>query len=307
MIVTGESVSSMVEKADEKKTEDPSYMSSKTRCDEVKNVSIDPKPFFIMDWLEKIIPKDLEIAQQFLHTPNKETQPCDAKHLVGAVPRELFTPSSPLQSESSLSKKSHRESSYFYKKSITIGNAWNAKGLQKAQKDHWEEALLCWKNALEVRLQILGEDHLDVANTYNNIGIAQGKIGNYTDAIDSLNKAQNIRKRRLGEDHAEVAATLHNIGNVYQQSGDFLKAVEYFHSSKNLQQVHLGKNHVQVARAAIAIGHALYQAAEWRKALEAYTDAMETLRLAGISEDDDEIQHLKEDIMDVEVELNRPV
>jgi len=303
MILTGDSVNSMVDRLDEKKMED-SFVSPGGCNGEPENLSMDSKPFFLMDWLEKIIPTDLEFAQQFLHTPNKEAKLEDAKHLTGAVPRELFTPA-PKSKDPIANTTSHREKSYFYKKSITIGNAWNAKGLQKAQKDHWEEALLCWQNALEVRVQVVGENHLDVANTYNNIGIAQGKIGCYDEAIKSLQLAQDIRKRQLGEDHKEVAATLHNIGNVYQQSGDFLKAVEFFQSSKQLQQIHFGKNHVQVARAAIAIGHAYFQAAKWEESLEAYIGAIETLRRAGISEDDDEIIHLKEDVQDVEAELNR--
>ena len=304
MIVTGESLNSMVEKLDEKKTPEDAFVPS---C-HGQTKDVDAKPFFIMDWLEKIIPKDLEIAQQFLYTPNKQTQPSDAKQLLeGSFPRELFTPASPQKCDSASTGSSHREKNYFYKKSVTIGNAWNAKGLQKAQKDHWEEALLCWQNALEVRLQILGEDHLDVANTYNNIGIAQGKIGLYSDAIDSLHRAQVIRMKQLGEEHTEVAATLHNIGNVHQQSGNFLKAVEFFALSKQLQETNLGKNHVQVARASIAIGHAYFQAGEWEKSRDAYTEGMESLRLTGISEDDDEMKHLKEDLQDVEVELNRLV
>lgn len=300
MIVTGNSVSSMVEKEDEKKTEDICRGSSNAE----PASDPDPKPFFIMDWLEKIIPKDLEIAQKFLHTPQKQTDESDVKQLVGPVPRELFTPT-PTQSDSSGKSTARHLKSHFYKKSVMIGNAWNAKGLQKAQKDLWEDALLCWENALEVRLQILGEDHLDVANTYNNIGIAQGKIGYFKDAIDSLKRAQKIRKKELGENHAEVAATLHNIGNVYQQSGDFLKAVEYFTLSKNLQEIHLRKNHVQVARAAIAIGHCSAQAGKWKDAQNAYKEAIEALYLAGVSENDAEMQHLKEDLMDVETEINR--
>ena len=99
MIVTkGESVSSMVEKLEEKKTqEDVLFVRSNDHPQGGgggQSQAVDPKPFFIMDWLEKIIPKDLEIAQQFLYTPNKETQPSDAKQLLEeSIPRELFTPS----------------------------------------------------------------------------------------------------------------------------------------------------------------------------------------------------------------------
>ena len=51
MIVTGDSVNSMVDKVDEKKTED-SFVSHGSHG-EPQTVSPDPKPFFIMDWLEK--------------------------------------------------------------------------------------------------------------------------------------------------------------------------------------------------------------------------------------------------------------
>ena len=137
--------------------------------------------------------------------------------------------------------------------------------------------------------------------------IAQGKIGHYSDAIESLVRAQAIRTQQLGEEHTEVAATLHNIGNVHQQSGNFLQAVEFFGLSKQIQETNLGKNHVQVARASIAIGHAYFQAGEWVKSREAYNEGLDILRLAGISEEDDEMKHLKEDLQDVEVELNRLV
>ena len=46
-----------------------------------------------------------------------------------------------------------------------------------------------------------------------------------------------------------------------------------------------------------------FQAGEWLKCREAYNEAMESLLLAGIAEDDDEVKHLKEDLQDVEVEL----
>ena len=137
--------------------------------------------------------------------------------------------------------------------------------------------------------------------------IAQGKIGRYSDAIDSLRHAQDIRMKELGEEHTEVAATIHNIGNVHQQSGNFPKAVECFALSKQLQESSLGKNHIQVARASIAIGHAYFQAGEWKHSQSAYNEAMESFRGAGVAEDDDEMLNLKEDLQDVEAELERLV
>jgi tetratricopeptide (TPR) repeat protein len=306
MIVTkGSSASSLVVKDEEKKTDVPP-VSHPAPADDVN--SMDPKPFFILDWLEKIIPKDLEIAQQFLVTPQKEASSGDTETSNLVCPKELFTPSSPSQTTNTSTPPTDKpeavRKSRFYQKSVMIGNAWNAKGLQKAQKDLWEDALMCWQNALDIRIQILGDDHLDVANTYNNIGISLGKIGRYREAIEALHGAQEIRKHHFGEEHTEVAATLHNIGNVYQQSGDYETAVDYFAMSKHLQTLHLGNDHVQVARAAIAIGHANFQAGKWKCAHVAYIEAKETLQLAGVPDNDAEVENLKEDIKDTEAELN---
>jgi hypothetical protein len=55
----------------------------------------------------------------------------------------------------------------FHGKSIQMGNGWNAKGLKKAKSGLWQDALLFWDNALEIRFQVLGHQHLDVADTRN--------------------------------------------------------------------------------------------------------------------------------------------
>jgi tetratricopeptide (TPR) repeat protein len=195
------------------------------------------------------------------------------------------------------------ENALIFQKSIAIGNSWNTKGLQMAQKDQWQEALYCWENALAIRLQILRDDHLDVANTFNNIGIAQGKLGRYREAIEALQRAQDIREKQLGESHNEVASTLHNIGNVFQQSEDFLEAVKYFKLSKKLHETQSGKDSVQIARVSICIGHCLWQAGLLEESLLAYNDAKTQFSRAGVKQDDEEVMHLMQDIEDVSMEL----
>ena len=302
MILKDASVGSMVEKGAEDKATGNVLSPQKLQNDKIHHKE---GSFNIMDWLEKIIPKDLEVAQQLI-TPNKEVSKevapeADTKQSLQAVSQALFAPAAP--SDSSGTATTREEHGFYYKKSVTIGNAWNAKGLQKAQRDQWPEALLCWQNALEVRLQILGKDHLDVANTYNNIGIAQGKLGCYTDAITALHRAQEIRQQQLGQHHHAVAATLHNIGNVHQQAGNYLEAVKHYQQAKQIQQAHLGSDHVQVARADVAIGHAYAQAGQLDNAWSAYQDAKASFDRAGVAQDNDEMMDLMEDIKDVSAEL----
>ena len=136
-----------------------------------------------------------------------------------------------------MTKSSMPSSSPFYKKSIAIGNGWNAKGLRKAKQGLWQDALSCWDNALEIRCQLLGDWHLDVANTCNNRGIALGKLGQWDTARQSLERALDIQLHVFGsETHDQVASTIHNLANVYHQAGELEGAIRLFCRSKQVHQ-----------------------------------------------------------------------
>jgi hypothetical protein len=266
----------------------------------VSNASLEntPKPFFIFDWLEQVNPDDLELARRMLQTPKKSSRNIsEARDSLENVRKELFPSSTPFNS-TSMSPKTGE--SHFRQRSIAVGNGWNAKGLQKAKKGAWSEALGCWENALEVRTQVLGQIHIDVANTCNNIGIALGKLGRFEEAVSTLHRALDIRTGHYGKEHSEVAATLHNIGNVLHQAGDLEAAIQCFCETKLLQEHLLGPDHVQVARACIAMGHIYYQAEEYKDAREAYLDALSIFERAGVPLTDVEVRSTRADIIQID-------
>lgn len=257
-----------------------------------------PKPFFMFDWLDQVKPDDFERARRMLQTSKKSSrsisQQNDNQENVG---KEFCPPSTPSNSTSMAPKTGV---SHFRQRSIAIGNGWNARGLQKAKKGAWSEALQCWENALEVRAQVLGEIHIDVANTCNNIGIALGKLDRFEEAVSTLHRALDIRTGHYGKEHGEVAATLHNIGNVLHQAGDLEAAIQCFCETKLLQEHLLGPDHVQVARACIAMGHIYYQAEEYKDAREAYLDALSIFERAGVPLTDVEVRSTRADIEQID-------
>ena len=261
------------------------------------------KPFFIMDWLDDVDSRHLEIAQEMLKTPQRaRLSPRNWRTDTSLSPKKLFPVSS--------SNRSHRSKpkiqepvlpeSPFRKRSIEIGNAWNTKGIRKAKQTKWEKALACWENALEIRSQVLGETHADVANTCNNMGIALGKLKRFHEGAIYLNRALKIRTEHYGREHVEVAATLHNIGNLYHQAGDLDSAIECFHESKSLQATMLGHSHVQVARACVAIGHCQFQADNYCQAGMAYREAIGIFFRAGMDKDSVEVQATFLDLEDAD-------
>ncbi|CAB9503230.1 Tetratricopeptide repeat protein [Seminavis robusta] len=347
------------------------------------STAIFPKPFFVMDWLEEINPRDLELARQMLQTPTKkkgrvmsspmlqhqpkartESPPTsrsainlptlryddksacsvdDSNICRQLYPPEQTPPSSTVDTTTSTTKEESEEEvkqsisstnvttttestadatpqspqqatnaksatppaaakmSPFRKRSIAIGNGWNAKGLHKAKKGSWEKALACWENALVIRTQVLGETHPDVANTCNNIGIALGKLGRYDSAIEILEKALEMRAKHYGtREHVEVATTLHNIGNVLHAAQDWSGAIQCFWDAKLLQEQLLGPNHIQVARACVAIANVYNEALQYQDAMEAYTDALQIFHKAGLGDDNPEVTSVQQDLLDVE-------
>jgi tetratricopeptide (TPR) repeat protein len=254
-----------------------------------------PKPFFIFDWLDQVNPDEFDLARKKLQTSKK------SRRSINDSEENVRKGSFPASTRSISTTKSPKTGmSHFLQRSIAIGNGWNARGLQKAKKGAWSEALGCWENALEVRTQVLGEIHIDVANTCNNIGIALGKLDRFEEAVSTLHRALDIRTGHYGKEHSEVAATLHNIGNVLHQAGDLEAAIQCFCETKLLQEHLLGPDHVQVARACIAMGHIYYQAEEFKDAREAYLDALSIFERAGVPLTDVEVRSTRADIAQID-------
>jgi tetratricopeptide (TPR) repeat protein len=242
-----------------------------------------------MDWLNDVEPEALQKAQKILGSKRNKGYLSEDPHQTNH------------QAPSSASTSASARPDSFHERSIAIGNGYNAKGIQKARQGVWSEALTCWESALQVRQQVLGEEHLDVANTHNNIGIALGKLKRFDAAFQHLQRALEIRTGHYGEKHAEIAATLHNTGNVYQQAGDLSSALECYSQCKTIQeQIHRGLDHAEVARACIAIGHCYWEAESACDAREAYMDALAIFQRIGRPENDPEVQATSDDIFELD-------
>jgi len=283
-----------------------------------QGAELSPKPFFIMDFLEQVNSDDLALAQQMLGAAPKKA-PRERKVSVDTAstedshsPKQLFgrrsptdcvTANTPRVSEPQLQQQQEEESdpqACFRRRSIALGNRWNAKGLRKAQAGNWKAACTCWENALEIRLQVLGEYHLDTANSANNLGIALGKLGRFEPAIAALQRALDIRTRTFGLEHPEVAATIFNIGNVMQQAGDLRSAVDCFSECRRLQEKLLGPDDVQVARACVSAGSTYCQAGEYESARTVFTDALSIFDRAGLAKDNVEVQHVMAQVQELD-------
>lgn len=178
-------------------------------------------------------------------------------------------------------------SSCFFHQSVTIGNKYNARGIHYATTGEWKKALFYWKDALEIRIQVLGKMSIDVADTCNNIGIALGKLQRHEEALTAFHRALQIQTEYYQNhsnesDHNNIntasgtidadrvtskrachliATTYHNMGNIYQQSNACYNAIQCYRECETILKMIYGPEHLEVARSLVAMGHTYRQAA----------------------------------------------
>ncbi len=74
------------------------------------------------------------------------------------------------------------------------------------------KSLQYFKKALEIRLEILGKEHLDTAISYTGVGLVLRDLGRHQEALEHHNNALKIRKKLLPREHHDIYASYNNIG-----------------------------------------------------------------------------------------------
>ena len=85
-------------------------------------------------------------------------------------------------------------------------------GVVCCEAGQYNDSLDCYEEALRIRREQLGADHVDVAQILNNIGSVFARNGEYHRALLPWKDALKMYKKLgLGDDHPKVACTLGNI------------------------------------------------------------------------------------------------
>ncbi len=134
-------------------------------------------------------------------------------------------------------------------------------------------ALDALQTCLKQRLELLGDDHIDVGTTWNNIGRIFFQQGKYDVAMEAYREALRIRRSCQGES-VDVAATLFNIGQVYHQQENRDKALQLYHDFLKLAKSHFGEFHRDICIVTTCIGQVLHEKKEYEKALKSFQHAL---------------------------------
>lgn len=114
---------------------------------------------------------------------------------------------------------------------------------------HWQFATAepLFQQALAIREQTLGAEHLAVAETLNSLGVLYHEQGKYVQAEPLYYQALVIRERTLGAEHPAVAETLNNLGASYYFQGKYTQAEPLYQRAITIRQQVLGLEHHDTA------------------------------------------------------------
>jgi tetratricopeptide (TPR) repeat protein len=133
----------------------------------------------------------------------------------------------------------------------TMGTVYTSLGL-------YDQAASLLQSALDKRLDVYGDRHLEVARTYNSLGEVLTLQAEFADAGEMFRRGLDIRRELLGGDHLDVAASLAGLAEVHTQEGDFEQAEPLLRQSLEIRQANLGEGDWDVARSMERLGLNLY-------------------------------------------------
>lgn len=128
-------------------------------------------------------------------------------------------------------------------------------------------ALAYHKKALNVRVNVFGEEHIDTAQSYFDVGDLYIDIKDYAKALDHLHRSLDIWKS-LGVHSDMVAATHNNIGYTYNQMGEHNKAMEYHQLALTTRIFLFGEDTLLAANSYYHIGKTYNHLNQYSEALE---------------------------------------
>lgn len=99
------------------------------------------------------------------------------------------------------------------------------------------------QQALAIRIEVFGPDHLDIAVSLNALAMLARLQGNYEQAERFHQQALPIREDLLGRNHPTTAETLNNLGVLYRVQEKYEQATPFLEQALSIRERSLGTEH----------------------------------------------------------------
>ena len=120
-------------------------------------------------------------------------------------------------------------------------------GYYLTERGHYGEAEPFLQQALSLREQQLGPEHLDTATSLYHLALLYRFQGKYTEAEPVFQRSLAIREQQLGPEHPDTASSLHELGDLYQFQGKYTEAEAFYQRALTIREQQLGSEHPDTA------------------------------------------------------------
>ena len=102
------------------------------------------------------------------------------------------------------------------------------------------------RDALHIRLQLLGPDHPEVADVLAGLGVTLWRTSRPAEARDLFAEALRIYRAAIGPEHPKIAQTLHNLGAQAESLNEWDEAARLYEEALAMRRELLGEAHPDV-------------------------------------------------------------
>ncbi|MBZ0268517.1 tetratricopeptide repeat protein, partial [bacterium] len=143
--------------------------------------------------------------------------------------------------------------------------------------DRSDRAEELYREALAMRIRILGEAHPQVADTWNNLGVLLNGAGRYEESEDAHRRGLAGRTAAYGERHPDVVQSLGNLATTLRRLGDEAQAERLMRQALALRIEMLGASHPDVANSQNNLAQHLQAKGEYAEADTLFAHAAQAL------------------------------
>ena len=160
----------------------------------------------------------------------------------------------------------------------------NNLGLVYTEIDDYKHAEECFKRAIKIHKDHIGESDRTMATYYNNLGLLYTEIGKYHEAEIYILKTEQIFRQLLGEKHPDYAVVINNLALLYQKMDEYNQAEQRFLQVLDIFKESIGELHPKYILATCNIGRFYNVIGDYEKAEKAYLKVLQLCEATSMTE-----------------------
>lgn len=147
-------------------------------------------------------------------------------------------------------------------------------GAMLVTKEEFQQAEPYYRDALNIRYKLVGEEHPDVAYSLAHLGNLLRLNKKYDEAEEMLLQAHELRIKLLGENHNHTGDSKRTLGLLYYDMADYQNAELYFQETISLYREIFPANHIRLAEVLHLAGNVYSKTLQWKLASEVYQESL---------------------------------